>query len=41
MRLNPRRIETAVSLYTSELTALILTTDREINSISGLKEGKL
>ncbi|XP_019855488.1 PREDICTED: protein C12orf4 homolog [Amphimedon queenslandica] len=38
MRLNPRRIETAVSLYSTELTALILNTDREINTISGLKE---
>lgn len=39
MRLNPRRIETAMSLYTSDLTAIIMTTDSQINTLSGMKEG--
>ena len=38
-RMNPCRIETAMSLYTNDLTAIVLMTEREINTITGIKEG--
>ena len=40
MRLNPRRIQTAMSLYTNDSSAIVIMTDREVNTITGLKEGK-
>lgn len=40
MRLNPRRIQTAMSLYTNDSSALVIMTDREVNTITGLKEGE-
>lgn len=40
MRLNPRRIQTAMSLYTNDSSAIVIMTDREVNTITGLKEGE-
>jgi hypothetical protein len=37
-RMNPRRIEMSMSLYTNDLKAIILMAERELNTVSGIKE---
>ena len=36
---NPERLQTAMTLYSMQLSALILMVDRRLNSLHGLKEG--
>lgn len=38
MRLNPRRIQSALSLYTADISAIIITVDQEVNAVMGMKE---
>ena len=39
MRLNPCRIQSALSLYTADISAIIITVDQEVNAVMGMKEG--
>ncbi len=39
LKLNPQRIQSAMSLYTTNISAIVLTVDQEINSVMGTKEG--
>lgn len=36
---NPERLQTAMSLYSSKLSAIIMMVDGRVNSLVGLKEG--
>ena len=36
---SPQRIQTAMSLYSNSLSALVLLVDNRINSYSGIKSG--
>ena len=37
---NPERLQTAMSLYSSNLSAIVLMVDGRVNSLVGLKEGE-
>ena len=36
---NPERLQTAMSLYSNKLSALVMMVDGRINSLVGIKEG--
>lgn len=38
---NPERLQTAMSLYSSKLSAIVMMVDGRVNSLMGLKEGKV
>jgi len=37
---NPERLQTAMSLYSNQLSAIVLMVDGRINSLVGMKEGR-
>ena len=40
MMAQPQRLQTAMSLYSNNLCALIMLVDNRLNSYSGIKKGK-
>ena len=38
---NPERLQTAMSLYSNKLSALVMMVDGRINSLVGIKEGNV
>jgi hypothetical protein len=37
---NPERLQTAISLYSDKLSALVMMVDGRINSLVGIREGQ-